>query len=69
MMEALARRLEDIAKARQRETARAVANQLRTLLGGSLIEVDEMRVIVSGKGLVKRWLIDPALRFLSGGTK
>jgi hypothetical protein len=69
MMEALARRLEGIAKARQRETARAVANQLRTLLGGSLIEVDEMRVIVSGKGLVKRWLIDPALRFLSGGTK
>jgi hypothetical protein len=39
------------------------------VLGSASIEVEEARVLVRGRGIVKRWLIDPSLRFLSGGLK
>lgn len=58
------------AERRGREAARRRAERLaafvREQVRGASVEVREAAVIVSGNGLVKRWLIDPELRFLSG---
>jgi hypothetical protein len=63
------RRGEEIARAAQRRRVQQVAVYLRNVLGSASIEVEEARVLVRGRGIVKRWLIDPSLRFLSGGLK
>jgi hypothetical protein len=63
------RRGEEIARAAQRRRVQQVAFYLRNVLGSASIEVEEARVLVRGRGIVKRWLIDPSLRFLSGGLK
>ena len=63
------RRGEEIARAAQRRRVQQVAAYLRNVLGSASIEVEEARVLVRGRGIVKRWLIDPSLRFLSGGLK
>jgi hypothetical protein len=65
----LLQRGEALAVERQQQRLKAVAQQLRALFGSAAVEVDEAEVLVSGRGLVKRWLIDPNLRFLNGGLK
>lgn len=67
MMGELLRRGEARVRDRQRQKVQAVAAQLRAMFGSAAVEVDEMRVLVRGRGMIKRWLIDPSLRFLSGG--
>ena len=69
MMANLAKRGADIAIAARQRRVRAVADRLRNILGSSAVEVDEARVLVSGRGMVKRWLTDPSLRFLRGGSQ
>jgi hypothetical protein len=69
MMAGLMKRAEDLAQAMQQRKIRAIAAQLGDLLGGASIAVEEARVLVRGRGIVKRWLIDPSLRFLSGGLR
>lgn len=69
MMTRVAKRAEEIARRRQRDKARQVARHVQALLAGASVEIEEARVIVSGRGIVKRWLIDPSLRFLAGGLK
>lgn len=69
MMTNLVRRAEDLARARQRRQIAGLADHLKTVLRGAAIEVEEARVLVTGRGLFKRWLIDPSLRFLSGGLR
>jgi hypothetical protein len=39
------------------------------MFGSGAIEVEEARVLVRGRGIIKRWLIDPSLRFLAGGLQ
>jgi len=68
-MAALIRRAEELALARQRAKVQAVAEKLKALLGDAAVEVDEALVLVRGRGIIKRWLIDPSLRFLAGGLK
>jgi hypothetical protein len=63
------RRSEEIARSAQQRRIREVAAYLGVVLGSASIEVEEARVLVRGRGIVKRWLIDPSLRFLSGGLK
>ena len=63
------RRGEEIARAAQRRKVREVAGYLRAVLGNASVEVEETRVLVRGRGIVKRWLIDPNLRFFSGGMR
>ena len=63
------RRGEEIARAAQRRKVREAAGYLRAVLGNASVEVEEARVLVRGRGIVKRWLIDPNLRFLSGGMR
>jgi hypothetical protein len=69
MMEQLVARAEALARARQRAKVQVVADKLRSLLGEIAVEVEEARVLVRGRGIVRRWLIDPSLRFLAGGLK
>lgn len=64
MMGALIRRGEKIARAAQRARVLAVADTLKAVLGAGAVEVEDARLVVRGRHIVRRWLIDPALRFL-----
>ena len=66
MMSELLKRGEELAREAQVQRLTQVAGRLKELVRGISIETDEARVIVSGRGLLKRWLIDPQLRFLAG---
>jgi hypothetical protein len=69
MMERLTTRAGELARVAQERRVRNVAQKLRTLFGNAAIEVEEARVLVRGRGIIKRWLIDRSLRFLGGGLK
>ena len=69
MMSALLKRGEVLVRERQRVKVRTVAERLRALFGATAVEAEESRIVVRGRGLIKRWLIDPNLRFLDGGLK
>lgn len=69
MMGNLLRRGGALARKAQHRKIREVAQQLRELLGAGSVEVEEARVLVRGRGIIKRWLIDPSLRFLTRGAK
>ena len=69
MMDALLSRGERLATEAQRRKVAELAAQLRAVLGSASVEVEEARVLVRGRGMIKRWLIDPSLRFLAGGVK
>ena len=69
MMEKLVSRGDEIARTAQQQKVGEVARQLRALFGSGAVEVEEARVLVRGKGMIKRWLIDPGLRFLTGGMQ
>lgn len=69
MMDKILSRGEEIVRAAQQQQVAAVAQQLRGIFGSTAVEVEEARVLVRGKGMIKRWLIDPSLRFLTGGMK
>ena len=64
IMTALKRRAETLAREAQAAKVRQVAERLKALFGEAAIEVEEARVLVRGRGLIRRWLIDPTLRFL-----
>ena len=67
MMERLMARAEALASAAQRAKIQAVANRLKALLGEAAVQIEDAQVSVRGRGITKRWLIDPSLRFLAGG--
>lgn len=69
MMARLMRRGESFAREAQRKSVMRLATRMRAVFRGASVEVEEARVVVRGQGLVKRWLIDPELRFLSGDLK
>jgi len=69
MMDRLIARGEQLASQAQARQVQRVAAQLRTLFGSAAVDVEDARVLVTGRGIIKRWLIDPSLRFLSGGLK
>jgi hypothetical protein len=60
---------ERLARDRQQQKISEIAAELRAILGSSSVEVEEARVLVRGRGIIKRWLVDPSLRFLGGGLK
>ena len=69
MMTALLKRGEELARAAQVQCVQQVAGRVKELVPGISVETEEARVIVSGRGLLKRWLIDPQLRFLAGDRR
>jgi hypothetical protein len=68
MMSDILARGEILARRAQQRTIRAIADRLNALTQAS-VQVEEARVLVTGRGLIKRWLIDPELRFLSRDSK
>jgi hypothetical protein len=60
---------ERLARDRQQQKISEIAAELRAILGSSSVEVEEARVLGRGRGIIKRWLVDPSLRFLGGGLK
>lgn len=69
MMSELLKHGEALARESQRRRVRELAERLRAVFGSAAVEVEEAAVLVRGRGMVKRWLIDPSLRFLSGGSR
>jgi hypothetical protein len=69
MMENVLARGQRIARDAELRMVRDDAQQLRAMFGSAAVEVEEARVLVRGRGIIKRWLIDPSLRFLAGGLK
>jgi len=69
MMDKVMSRGDELAAQAQAQQIQRVARRLRALLGSAAVTVEEAQVLVSGRGIIKRWLIDPSLRFLSGGLK
>ncbi len=65
MMRRLQERAAEIARAKQwREIAR-IAETLRGHLRGDKVEEGASAVVLTGQRLTRRWLIDPALRFIA----
>jgi hypothetical protein len=60
------KRANEIARARAKRRTGEVAERLKEILRGASIEVEESRILVSGRSLLKRWLTDPRLRFPGG---
>jgi hypothetical protein len=69
MMERLTRRVEALAATEQRRRVQLLAARMREMLGSGSVEILDAQVVASGRGLLRRWLIDPGLRFLSSGPK
>jgi hypothetical protein len=69
MMERLLKRGDEIARTAQRRGVARVAESLRALFGSGAVEAEEARVLVSGRGLMRRWLTEPGLRFFAGILK
>ena len=69
MMRGLMRRAEVLAVAEQQRQVRRLATRMKDMLGGGSVEATDTAVVATGRGLLKRWLSDPALRFLSSGLK
>lgn len=69
MMTALIARAERRARDEQQRLIAAATAALKAHMRGASVEAEEARVLVSGRGAVKRWLLDPGLRFLSGDLK
>ena len=69
MMRKLSNRAGAIARAEQQRQLLRLAGRARELVRDATIEVEEARILVRGRGIVKRWLIDPSLRFLSSGLR
>lgn len=69
MMEKMLSRGQELAADAQAQEIQRIAQRVRALFGAGAVSTEETRVLVSGRGMIKRWLIDPSLRFLGGGLK
>jgi hypothetical protein len=63
MMENLLARAEAIAQAAQASRITAIANAAEEI-GGVAVLATATGVVLRGRQLLERWLVDPALRFL-----
>ena len=64
MMEKLLARAEQIARTAQSNRIEAIAKSATEELAGLSITTTATSVVIRGKKLLERWLLDPALRFL-----
>jgi hypothetical protein len=63
------RRGEELAREGQKRALVDLAAQLKSLLKGAAIQVDEAHILVTGRAIVARWLFEPRLRLLDRGSK
>ena len=64
-MRELQRRADALARAQQRLAIGRLADELTAKLKTAVVEATDSQVVVRGRGLLRRWLADPALRFLT----
>jgi hypothetical protein len=69
MMEGLVRRVEARVREAQARRIDALAGTIKEVLRLASVETDGAQIIIKGRGVLKAWLADPTLRFLSGGPK
>ena len=69
MMERLMERAEQIARARLTGTAEAVAASIREALPSGSVQVEDGDVVISARGLLKKWLSSAQIRFLSSAAR
>jgi hypothetical protein len=62
MFEALSARARAMGAAAARRAASRIADGVE--IPGVTVTVEDERVVVAGRGLVRRWLRDPALRWI-----
>ena len=67
MMGTLMRRAAQLAEREQTVLLERVAEDLRDRFESGAVEVTQTGVHVSARGLVRRWLSDPAVRFIGAG--
>jgi hypothetical protein len=65
MMEKLIGRGEELARGAQQARLSGIAGKLKAMLGEASVEIEESQLVITGRGIIKRWLIDPSLRFLA----
>lgn len=68
-MKALIQRADAIAQRARAKTAAKLAGSIRAAVRGVQVEAEPSAVVLSGRGLMRRWLTDPALRFAAGGWR
>lgn len=68
-METVLKRGEQRARVEQRRLADRVADRWRMQAAGLRVTVDGGDVAIGGRGLVRRWLADPGLRFIGGSAR
>jgi hypothetical protein len=66
MMEGFEAHAEAVGAAAVERAAVRLAEAARAALPGVSVEAEPERVVLSGHGLGRRWLRDPALRWLGG---
>lgn len=68
MMERLMSRGQALAATVQARQVARLAAMMQSMLG-SKAQVEGAKVVVSGRGLLERWLTNAGIRFLSSGFK
>ena len=66
MLEPLNARAEAIGRRGAAQAAARLEERVRAAVPDLSVSVEETRVTLSGRGLWRRWLADPALRWLGG---
>lgn len=66
MLDQLNARAEAIGRRAADDTAARLGARVRAEVPGVVVTVEGTRVILSGRRLWRRWLADPALRWLGG---
>jgi hypothetical protein len=65
LFQSLGRQVRAQAEGRQRKRIELLAQQVRTDVAGVTATVEQDRLVLSGRGLRRRWLSESALRFAS----
>ena len=65
----LMRRAEELAQSAKLRTIERIAGEVRAMARDVAVEIEDSRIVVSGRRIAKRWLENPALRFLLGGGR
>jgi hypothetical protein len=68
-MRKLLERGEQAARAGQRRAIGEIAARMREQLGGGIVEEQVSAIVIKGRQLMRRWLNEPALRFIAGGRR
>lgn len=70
MFERLEARMREAAERRARERAERLAGEMEAVLpAGIRAEAGEGGIVLSGRGLLRRWALDARLRRLSGNLR